>query len=149
LLLTFKIIVEFTLECKRTLEITFYIWNILLMFCIKYMCAVIFINLSNYYIPPRALPPYRGDEVCAPQWPGEPCWRERRLLVEPFLPERWKGRCQTKCSPWSSRLGVWLGANDRIPEEFTVRKHPHTHTHTHTHTWRRPRGTQDCSASEE
>jgi hypothetical protein len=55
--------------------------------------------------PPRGLQPYHGEEVFAPQWPGELCWRERKLLVGPPMLDRPKGRGQTKCSPWSSRLG--------------------------------------------
>jgi hypothetical protein len=47
----------------------------------------------------------------------------------PLLPDSSKGRGQTKCSPWSSKLGFGRGANDRIPEKFTVKKHPHTHKH--------------------
>jgi hypothetical protein len=43
-----------------------------------------------------------------PQWFGELCWRERKLLIEPSMPDRSKDRGQTKCSPWSSRLGSGL-----------------------------------------
>jgi hypothetical protein len=31
--------------------------------------------------------------------------------------DRLKGSSQTKCNPWSSRLGVGLEANDSTPEE--------------------------------
>jgi hypothetical protein len=30
-------------------------------------------------------------------WPGELCWRERKLLVGPPVPDTPKGRSQTKC----------------------------------------------------
>jgi hypothetical protein len=39
-----------------------------------------------------------------------------------------KGRDQTECSFWSSRLGVEREANDHNPERFTLMK-----------PWRRPR----------
>jgi hypothetical protein len=39
--------------------------------------------------------------------PGELCWRKRKHLVGPPMPDRSKGRGQMKCSPWSSRL--WFG----------------------------------------
>lgn len=71
-----------------------------------------------YRGPPRALLPYLGEEVCAPQWHGELCGRERKLLVGPG---------QTKYSPWSSRLGVRCESNDPTPEKFPVTK-----------PWRRP-----------
>jgi hypothetical protein len=54
------------------------------------------------------------------------------------MSDRSKCRGQTKCSPWSSRLGVGSGANDHASEKFAV-----------TNPWRRPRPTQGCSASEE
>jgi hypothetical protein len=54
------------------------------------------------------------------------------------MPERLKGRGQTKRSSWSSRLGVWLGANDYTQGTFTVME-----------LWRRPRPTQNCNASKE
>jgi hypothetical protein len=86
-------------------------------------------------MPPRGLSPYCG-EVCMPQWLGELCWRERKLLVAPPMPDRSKG--QTKCSPWSSRLGVGRGTNDHTSGKFTVTK-PR----------RRPSPTQGCSARRE
>jgi hypothetical protein len=54
------------------------------------------------------------------------------------MPERSKGRSQPKCSAWSSRLGVRRWANNPIPEKSAVTK-----------PWKRPRPTQDCSASQE
>jgi hypothetical protein len=54
--------------------------------------------------PYRGLPPYLGEEVYAPQWPGELCWRERKLLVRPSVPDRSKGRGQTKCSPRTRKV---------------------------------------------
>jgi hypothetical protein len=80
-----------------------------------------------WLIRPRRLPPYRG-EVCVQQWPGQLCWRERKLLVGPRMSDRTKGRGQTKCSPWSSRLGVRRGINDPTPENFTVTEPPEEHT---------------------
>jgi hypothetical protein len=68
----------------------------------------------------QGLPPYSREEVCALQWYGELCWRERKLMVGPPMPDRSKVKVQTKCSTWSSRLWVWRGANDPIPEKFTV-----------------------------
>jgi hypothetical protein len=55
------------------------------------------------------------------------------------MPERLKGRGQTKCRPCSSRSGVGHGAN-RIPEKFTVTK---------PSPWRRPKPSQGYSASKE
>jgi hypothetical protein len=83
------------------------------------------------FYPPRGLPPHRGEEVCAPHWPGEQCWSERKLLVVTPIPDRSKGRGQMKCSPWCSMLGFGRGSN-----EFTVTK-----------PGRRPRPTQTCSGS--
>jgi hypothetical protein len=75
-----------------------------------------------FFYPPRGLPPYREEKVCAPPWPGELCWREPKLLVAPPTPDKSKGRDQTKYSPWSSRLGVGRGANDPNQEKFTLTK---------------------------
>jgi hypothetical protein len=55
---------------------------------------------------PLGLSPYRGEEFCAPQWPGELCWRECKLLVEPIMAYRWRGTGQVK----SFRLGAGCGA---------------------------------------
>jgi hypothetical protein len=57
-----------------------------------------------------------------PQCPGELCWRECKLLAEPPMPDRSKGRGQTKCSPWSSRLGVRCGANNPTPGKINCYK---------------------------
>jgi hypothetical protein len=38
------------------------------------------------------------------------------------MPDRLKGRGQTKCGPWFSRFGVGSLANDSTPEKFTVAK---------------------------
>jgi hypothetical protein len=62
------------------------------------------------------------------------------------MPERSKGRGQTKCSPWSSRLRVGRGANDPTSEKFTVAKPPET---CRGGPWRRSRPTQGCSAGTE
>jgi hypothetical protein len=88
------------------------------------------------FLPPRGLLPYCGEQICASQWPGELCWRERKLLVGPPMQDRSKGMGQTNCSPWSSRLGDGHGANDSTPDKFTVTK-----------PWRRQRHTQGFSAS--
>jgi hypothetical protein len=40
------------------------------------------------------------------------------------MPDRSKGRGQTKCSYWSSRLGVGRGANNPTPENSTATKPP-------------------------
>jgi hypothetical protein len=63
-------------------------------------------NTCSLCIPPWGLPPSPGEEVHVLQWPGELCWRERKLLTAPPMPDTSKDRGQTKCSPWSSRLGV-------------------------------------------
>jgi hypothetical protein len=70
----------------------------------------------------RGLSAYRGEEICALQWAGELCWRERKLLVRPPMLDRSMSRAQAKCSSWSFRLGVWRGANEpstltTLPEE--------------------------------
>jgi hypothetical protein len=62
-------------------------------------------NSSN---PPWGLLSYHR-EVCIPQQPGQLCWQEHKLLVGPPMPDRSKSRDQTKCSPWSSRLGLVMG----------------------------------------
>jgi hypothetical protein len=46
-----------------------------------------------------------GEEFCAPQLPGELCWRESELLVELLMPDISKCRGQKKCSFWSFRFG--------------------------------------------
>jgi hypothetical protein len=40
------------------------------------------------------------------------------------MPDRSKGRGQTKYSPWSTRFGGGCGANDPTPEKLTVTKPP-------------------------
>jgi hypothetical protein len=40
------------------------------------------------------------------------------------MPDRSKVRGYKKCIHWSFRLGVGRGANDPIPEKFTVTKPP-------------------------
>jgi hypothetical protein len=40
------------------------------------------------------------------------------------MPDRSKGRGQTKYIPWSSRLGVRSVANNPTPDKSTVRKSP-------------------------
>jgi hypothetical protein len=83
----------------------------------------------NYkkHSPRRGLPPYRVDEVCPPQCLGELCWRESKLLVEPPMPDRSKGRSQTKCSPWFSRFGAGRGTDRPTPQKITVMKPPETY----------------------
>jgi hypothetical protein len=46
------------------------------------------------------------------------------------MPDRSNGRCQTKCGPKSSRLGVEHRVNDSALEKFTITK-----------AWRRPKRT--------
>jgi hypothetical protein len=60
------------------------------------------------------------------------------LLVEPPMPDRSNGKSQTKCSTWSFRLGVELGAYDATIRKCIVTK-PR----------RSPRSIQGCSASRE
>jgi hypothetical protein len=80
----------------------------------------------------RGLPPNR-EEVCVPQWPGELCWQEYKLLVWPPMPN---GTRRRKCSHWSSLLGVERWDNEPTPLKFTVTK-----------PWGRPRPTRWCGAS--
>jgi hypothetical protein len=56
-----------------------------------------------------------------------------KLPVEPLIPDTSTGRCQMKCSPWSSRFRVGRGANDTTPEQLTATKPSKT-----------PRPTQGC-----
>jgi hypothetical protein len=58
--------------------------------------------------------------LVAPQWPGELCWLECELLVEPPVPDRSEGGGQKKPSRWSSRLGFRRGSNDVY---LLLRKH--------------------------
>jgi hypothetical protein len=99
------------------------------------MCSSL---LSILLQPPRGLPLYHGDEVCASQWPGELCWRDRKFLVGPPMTNKSKSRGQTKCSPWPSRLVVGRGSNDPTPGKFAVTK-----------PWMKPRPTHDYGASKE
>jgi hypothetical protein len=73
-------------------------------------------------------------------------WRERKLLVKPPMPDRSKRRGQTKCSLWSSGLGVGCLANDSTPEKFTVTKPAETNEGG---PWRRPRPTEGCKPVQE
>jgi hypothetical protein len=127
------------LETRILLDSLDYIWCLIFCGGQYYIttCLPIF-SIHDLTCPPRGLPPYPGEEVCKPQWPGELCWWVRKLLVEPPMPDRWKRRGQTKCSPWCSRLGVWHGTNNPIPEKYTVTK-----------PWRRPRPMWGCCASKE
>jgi hypothetical protein len=50
------------------------------------------------------------------------------------MPDRSKGRGQTKCSFWSSRLGIERGANNPSPEKSTVMKPPEPLEEAKTHT---------------
>jgi hypothetical protein len=50
-------------------------------------------------------------------------WRERKLLVAPPMPDRSKDMSQTKCSPWSSRLGVGHGATTPPQKNLLLRNH--------------------------
>jgi hypothetical protein len=59
-----------------------------------------------YWYPPWGLLPYRGEEVCGPQWPRQLWSQKHRLLIGPPMPDRSKSRGQMKCSPWSFRLGA-------------------------------------------
>jgi hypothetical protein len=45
-------------------------------------------------------------------------------VVGPPMPDRTKAMGQTKCRPWSSRLGVGRGSNNPTPEKSTVTKPP-------------------------
>jgi hypothetical protein len=90
------------------------------------------------------LSPYRGEKFCAPLRPGDLCWCERQLLVVPPMPDRSKGRGQTKCGLWSFRLGFRCGTNDPLRDIFTVTKPPETYGGGR---WRRLRRAQGCSAS--
>jgi hypothetical protein len=78
------------------------------------------------------------ERSCASPSHGEVCRRERKLLLGLHIPDSSKGKGQTKCSLWSSRLGVGRWAYYPTPEKLTVTK-PR----------RRPRSTQGCSGSEE
>jgi hypothetical protein len=62
------------------------------------------------------------------------------------MPDRSNGRGQTKCNPWSSKLGVGRGDNDPTPGKFTVKKPSGT---SGEGPWMRPKLTQGCSASKE
>jgi hypothetical protein len=59
--------------------------------------------------PPRGLRPYRGEEVCAPQWPGELCWREPRLLVAPPCQTRQRVEARRSLVPGPPRWGFGVG----------------------------------------
>jgi hypothetical protein len=68
------------------------------------------------------LPPYRWEEVWAPQWTGELCWWERKLLVGPPMPDKLWGRGQTNEVPGPPGWG--LGVELMIPpgKKCTVTK---------------------------
>jgi hypothetical protein len=95
-------------------------------------------------LPPRELTPIRG-EVCAPRWHRELCRRERKLLVISPMSGRSKGRGQTKCSPWSFRLGVGREVNNLIPKDLPL---PNLRTYWGGQ-WRRPRPKNNCNTSKE
>jgi hypothetical protein len=101
-------------------------------------CNTVEFRYSRTLLPPPGLTHYREEEVRAPQWPRELCWRERKFLLRPSMPGRSQGRGQTKCSPWSSSMRVGRGANNPTPKNLMI-----------LNLWRRPRPTQGCSASKE
>jgi hypothetical protein len=72
-------------------------------------------------------------EVWVPQWPGELCWLESKLLVGPPMQDRSNGRDQMKCSPWPSRFGVGHGDNN-LTLEKSVTKPPEPTEEAKTHT---------------
>jgi hypothetical protein len=74
----------------------------------------------RHRVPARGLPPCRGEEICAPQWLGELCWRERKILVGSLVPDMSKDRGQTKWSTWASRLVVRRGVNDPIQKNLLL-----------------------------
>jgi hypothetical protein len=106
--------------------------------CEYWSCWLIYFLLDDYRLV--------VDRRFAPQWPGVLSWRERKLLVAPPIPDRWKGRDQLKCSLRYSRLGVGRAAPSckkillRTFQSSWRRSmegaKTHTHTHTHTHTQR-------------
>jgi hypothetical protein len=62
---------------------------------------------SNSSSGPQGLPPC-VEEACAVQLHGELCWRERNFSVRPLMPEKLKGRAQTRYNPWSSGKTLML-----------------------------------------
>jgi hypothetical protein len=76
------------------------------------------IHSNNKYL----LEEYRliAERKLARPSPGELCWRERKLLVGPYMPGRSKGKGQTKWSYRSARFGVGCGANEPTAEKFAV-----------------------------
>jgi hypothetical protein len=55
--------------------------------------------------------PSYAEENVRPQWPEEPCRRERKLVVEPHTCQtKLDRKGQMKCSSWSYRKGAGHGA---------------------------------------
>jgi hypothetical protein len=48
------------------------------------------IKKSPTFYGTRGLPPYRGEEVYAPQWLGDLCWRNLKVLVGPPMTDRYR-----------------------------------------------------------
>jgi hypothetical protein len=95
----------------------------------RYFSVSFSLHIQNLMIVKNLTPP-RGvycfiveTEVLRAAMTRELCWRERKLLIEPRMPGMSKGRSQTKCRPWSSRLGFGRGANNPTPENISARKY--------------------------
>jgi hypothetical protein len=65
-------------------------------------------DTSTFTNTSQGLWPCHLEEVCMPQWLGDLCWRECKLLVGLPMPNGSKNRGQKKCSPWSSWLGLGM-----------------------------------------
>jgi hypothetical protein len=132
---------KFNLSCNNLDFISYVITFELLDFQLQYTiykgkkknCIYVYIIAI---LPPRALKPYCGEEVWAPQSPGE--LRKRDLLVRSPMLERSKCRGYKNCSPWSFRFGVGLTTPPR--KYFLLRN---------LQRWNRPRYTQRCSVNKE
>jgi hypothetical protein len=78
---------------------------------VQLICTDIFRSCWSSHLPDQVIFTYIKEQIkkkrrtiCAEG--RHLCWRERKLLVEPPMADRWKDRGQTKCTAWSSRLEV-------------------------------------------
>lgn len=89
----------------------------------------------NHKIPPWGLLPYCGEDVCAPQWSGQLCWWEHKLLVA--TPCQTGQRVRAKRSAVPGPLGWGLSVGLTISRRKL----------TFTKPLRSQKPTRDCSAN--
>lgn len=84
-----------------------------------------FINVVHLPIPQELLPYCGGDPES---------YAGSSISIRLLMPFKSEGMGQTKCSPWTSMLGITHGAINPTSEKFTVIKPPEPMEEAKTHT---------------